>query len=46
MRDEIEEIRSTMAAQIADDEVNIVLCTGGAVVTGRDGTPEVNSIFV
>lgn len=38
--DEIDQIRSTIADWVADDNVNVVLSTGGTGVTGRDGTPE------
>lgn len=38
--DNIYQIRSIVSQWIADDEVNVVISTGGTGVTGRDGTPE------
>ena len=38
--DDIYRIRATVAAWIADAEVQVVITTGGTGVTGRDGTPE------
>ena len=38
--DDIYKIRATVSAWIADDEVNVIISTGGTGVTGRDGTPE------
>ncbi|MGJ0428000.1 molybdenum cofactor biosynthesis protein B [Methylobacter sp.] len=38
--DNIYRIRSAVSAWIADDDINVVLTTGGTGVTGRDGTPE------
>ncbi len=38
--DNIYRIRATVSNWIANDEVNIVISTGGTGVTGRDGTPE------
>lgn len=38
--DDIYRIRATVAAWIADPEVQVVITTGGTGVTGRDGTPE------
>lgn len=38
--DDIDRIRATMSAWIADDAVDAVLVTGGTGLTGRDGTPE------
>lgn len=33
-------IRARVSAWIADDDVQVILTTGGTGVTGRDGTPE------
>jgi molybdenum cofactor biosynthesis protein B len=33
-------IRATVSAWIADDDVSVVVSSGGTGVTGRDGTPE------
>jgi molybdenum cofactor biosynthesis protein B len=38
--DDIYKIRAMVSAWIADDDVNVVISTGGTGVTGRDGTPE------
>lgn len=38
--DNIYQIRATVSNWIADDNVNVVISTGGTGVTGRDGTPE------
>jgi molybdenum cofactor biosynthesis protein B len=38
--DDVFQIRAAVAAWIADPEIDVVLCTGGTGVTGRDGTPE------
>ncbi len=38
--DNIYHIRSTVSAWIADEDINVILATGGTGVTGRDGTPE------
>jgi molybdenum cofactor biosynthesis protein B len=40
LRDDIEAIRTQVAAWIGDDAVDVVLTTGGTGITGRDGTPE------
>jgi len=38
--DDIYQIRACVSQWIADDQVHVVLSTGGTGVTGRDGTPE------
>ncbi len=38
--DDIYQIRAVISNWIAEDEINVVLTTGGTGVTGRDGTPE------
>jgi molybdopterin adenylyltransferase len=38
--DDIYQIRAVASVWIADDNVNVILTTGGTGVTGRDGTPE------
>jgi molybdenum cofactor biosynthesis protein B len=40
LRDDLNAIRSRVAAWIDDKGVDVVLTTGGTGVTGRDGTPE------
>jgi len=43
--DDIYKIRAVIARWIADEEVNVVITTGGTGVTGRDGTPEAVSVL-
>ena len=38
--DDVYRIRATVSHWIADDQVNVIVTTGGTGVTGRDGTPE------
>ena len=38
--DDVYRIRAAVAHWVADDEVQVVITTGGTGVTGRDGTPE------
>ncbi|MFQ5935459.1 MAG: molybdenum cofactor biosynthesis protein B [Acidiferrobacterales bacterium] len=38
--DDVYKIRAIVSHWIADDDVNVVITTGGTGVTGRDGTPE------
>jgi molybdenum cofactor biosynthesis protein B len=38
--DNIYQIRAAVSTWIADDNINVVISTGGTGVTGRDGTPE------
>ncbi len=38
--DDIYRIRAVVSGWIVDEQVNVVLTTGGTGVTGRDGTPE------
>ncbi len=40
VRDDKYRIREILSRWIADEEVQVVLTTGGTGVTGRDGTPE------
>lgn len=40
VRDNIYEIRATVARWCAGDDPQVVITTGGTGVTGRDGTPE------
>lgn len=40
VRDDIYRIRAVVSRLIADDNVQVVLTTGGTGLTGRDGTPE------
>ncbi|HIF51263.1 MAG TPA: molybdenum cofactor biosynthesis protein B [Thiotrichaceae bacterium] len=43
--DDIYQIRAEVSKWIANEEVQVVLTTGGTGVTGRDGTPEAVSIL-
>jgi len=38
--DNIYQIRAAVSNWVVDDDVNIIISTGGTGVTGRDGTPE------
>jgi len=38
--DDIYKIRAIVSGWVADDDVKVVISTGGTGVTGRDGTPE------
>jgi len=40
VKDDIYQIRATVSQWIADQQVNVIISTGGTGVTGRDGTPE------
>lgn len=40
VRDHVYRIRAAVSHWIADDQVNVIITTGGTGVTGRDGTPE------
>jgi len=40
VKDDIYQIRAIVSQWIADEQVNVILTTGGTGVTGRDGTPE------
>ncbi|MDR0208857.1 MAG: molybdenum cofactor biosynthesis protein B [Pseudomonas putida] len=40
LKDDLYRIRAQVAGWIADDEVQVVLITGGTGFTGRDSTPE------
>lgn len=40
VQDDVYRIRAVVSHWIADDNVNVVITTGGTGVTGRDGTPE------
>jgi len=40
VKDDIYQIRASVSNWIADEQVNVIISTGGTGVTGRDGTPE------
>jgi len=44
--DDIYQIRAIVSRWIADEEVQVVLTTGGTGVTGRDGTPEAINVLL
>lgn len=44
--DDIYQIRSVVSRWIADEQVQVVLTTGGTGVTGRDGTPEAINVLL
>ena len=46
VKDDIYQIRSVVSRWIADENVNVVISTGGTGVTGRDGTPEAVSVLL
>ena len=45
VRDDIYAIRSTMSSWIENDEIDVIVSTGGTGVTGRDGTPEAAEVL-
>jgi molybdenum cofactor biosynthesis protein B len=44
--DDIFAIRAVVSAWIADNDVEVVITTGGTGVTGRDGTPEAIAVLL
>lgn len=46
VKDDIYAIRACVSAWIAALEVEVVICTGGTGVTGRDGTPEAVAVLL
>jgi molybdopterin adenylyltransferase len=46
VRDDIFAIRAVVSAWIADNDVEVVITTGGTGVTGRDGTPEAIAVLL
>jgi molybdenum cofactor biosynthesis protein B len=45
-KDDVYTIRAKLSHWIADPSVEVVICTGGTGVTGRDGTPESVSVLL
>jgi molybdopterin adenylyltransferase len=46
VRDDVYAIRAIVSAWIADEEVEVVITTGGTGLTGRDGTPEAIGVLL
>ncbi|MEE8542336.1 MAG: molybdenum cofactor biosynthesis protein B [Gammaproteobacteria bacterium] len=46
VKDDIYAIRATLSRWIVDPQIEVILCTGGTGVTGRDGTPEAVSVLL
>ncbi|NIW24475.1 MAG: molybdenum cofactor biosynthesis protein B [Gammaproteobacteria bacterium] len=46
VKDDIYAIRAAVSAWIADSECEVVVCTGGTGITGRDGTPEAVAVLL
>ena len=44
--DDVYKIRAQLATWIADEQIQVVVSTGGTGVTGRDGTPEAMSVLL
>ncbi len=46
VRDDMYQIRAQVSQWIADEQVQVVISTGGTGITGRDGTPEAVSVLL
>lgn len=46
VKDNIYQIRAVVSRWIVDEDINVVISTGGTGVTGRDGTPEAVSVLL
>jgi len=46
VKDDIYAIRAAVSAWIAHSAVDVVICTGGTGITGRDGTPEAVAVLL
>ncbi len=46
VKDDVYAIRAAVSAWIADPQCEVVICTGGTGITGRDGTPEAVSALL
>ena len=44
--DDVYKIRAQLATWVADEQIQVVVSTGGTGVTGRDGTPEAMSVLL
>lgn len=45
VKDDKYAIRAVVSRWIADEAIDVVICTGGTGLTGRDGTPEAVSVL-
>ena len=45
VKDDIYAIRSAMSTWIENNEIDVIVSTGGTGVTGRDGTPEAAEVL-
>lgn len=45
VKDDKYAIRAVVSQWIADETIDVVICTGGTGLTGRDGTPEAVSVL-
>ena len=46
VKDDVYGIRAAVSAWIADPACEVVICTGGTGITGRDGTPEAIAVLL
>ena len=46
VKDDIYAIRAAVSGWIADPGVEVIICTGGTGITGRDGTPEAVAVLL
>ena len=46
VKDDVYAIRAAVSAWIADPACEVVICTGGTGITGRDGTPEAVAVLL
>jgi molybdenum cofactor biosynthesis protein B len=46
VKDDVYAIRAVVSGWIADSACEVVICTGGTGITGRDGTPEAIAVLL
>lgn len=46
VKDDVFAIRAAVSAWVADPSCEVVICTGGTGITGRDGTPEAVAVLL